>query len=206
MIKSKRRCKPLLANLVALWHPTLNGDLRPEDVHNGDKRTVWFLHYDRKWRQWHEWDSTPKGMNITGNCPICTGRRLVVGINDLATRNPKVASMWHPTLNSDLTPQMFTEHAPKKVWWRHYHRKTRKWHEWPARIGKLTRKNPNKCAICSGKQIQIGVNDLASQNIRVAKMWHPTLNGKLTAKMVTEHSFKMVWWRHYHRKTKKWHE
>jgi len=116
-IKSKRELKPLSQKLIDWWHPTLNGDLRPEDVSAGSRLTIWFRHYDQKWKQWHEWDSELDNINKKENCPICTGKRLVVGINDLATRNPTVAAMWHPTLNGELTPQMVTEHSNKMRYW-----------------------------------------------------------------------------------------
>jgi len=194
MIKSKRRGKPLSANLVARWHPTLNGDLRPEDVSGGSEVIIKWVHYDQKRKEVHIWPASPMAMSRAGMCMICTGRYLAVGVNDLATRNPKVAHMWHPTMNDDLTPQMFTEHAPEKVWWRHYDRKTRKWHEWPARIGHLTRRKPNKCAICSGQRIQIGVNDLATTHPELASEWHPTRNKKLTPQMVSKGSSEEAWW------------
>ena len=104
MSKSKRQRSQLSAKLIDWWHPTLNGDLRPEDISAwGRKITVWFLHYDEKWKQWHEWDATPSAMSRGEKCPICTGHRLVVGINDLATLNPALAAMWHPTMNGSPT-------------------------------------------------------------------------------------------------------
>ncbi len=198
MSKTKRKRNSLSAKLVSWWHPTLNGDLRPKDVSCWSYQVVWFLHYDKKWKQWHEWDSTPNTMNRGENCPICTGKRLVVGINDLVTRNPTVAAMWHPTLNGELTAQMVTEHSGETRWWagQHKDKKTGILHEWPMRVSDLTKKNPNTCSVCSGHRVQIGVNDLASQYPYLAKEWDYIKNKNLTPQMVTGGSQRKVFWKH----------
>jgi len=192
-MSSKRKRKPLSAKLASWWHPILNGNLRPEDVSAGSGLTVYFLHYDEKWKQWHEWDSTPNIMRL-GNCLICTGRRLVVGINDLATRNPNVASMWHPTLNGELTPEMVTEHSGETRWWQHKDEETGILHEWPMPIDKLTGKELRSCSVCRGLRVQVGANDLVTTHSVLASEWHPTLNGMLTPQMVSKGSREEVWW------------
>jgi hypothetical protein len=133
-------------------------------------------------------------MSQREKCSICTGKHIVVGINDLATRNPIIAAMWHPNLNGDLTPQMVTEHSQKNVWWQHYHTKTRKWHEWPMPIGKLTSEQPRFCSVCHGDRIQVGINDLTTTHSTIASEWHPTKNKKLTPQMVTKGSNLDIWW------------
>lgn len=64
MSRAKGKRKLLSAKLASWWHPTLNGDLRPEDVSGGSGQTVWFRHYDKKRKQWHEWSSTPDAMSL----------------------------------------------------------------------------------------------------------------------------------------------
>jgi len=54
---------------------------------------------------------------IGRGCPCCAGKTVVVGINDLATTHPQLASEWHPTKNGELTPEMVTFGQGKKVWW-----------------------------------------------------------------------------------------
>ena len=193
-MSSKRKKKPLSAKLISMWHPTLNGDLRLEDVSGGSNEVAWFLHYDDNWKQWHEWDATIKSVSRVEKCAICTGKRLVVGINDLATRNPTVAAMWHPILNGKLTPQMFTEHSGEMAWWRHKDKDTGIWHEWPAFIYNLTGKKRSKCAVCHGTRVQLGVNDLTTTHSDLALEWHPTLNGLLTPQMVSKGSNIDIWW------------
>ena len=51
------------------WHPTKNGDKKPEDFRPGSNKRVWWL-CDRN----HEWEATianrtrPKGRGCPGNC------------------------------------------------------------------------------------------------------------------------------------------
>lgn len=51
------------------------------------------------------------------------------------------------------------------------------------------------CGVCGGKQIQQGINDLATTHPILAKEWHPTKNSELTPHNVSQGSSKKVWWR-----------
>jgi len=117
-----------------------------------------------------------------------------VGVNNLATTRPDVAAQWHPTLNGDLKPQMFTKGAQDEVWWIKDCLNNGISHIWIGAIKGRTRNPPRECAICHGSQIQIGVNDLNSQRSDIAAEWHPILNGELTPEQVTVGSEKQVWW------------
>lgn len=205
-MKSSVTRKPIPTALVKMWDHTQNFPLKPEQVTAGSGRRVWWQHYDEIGKQFHVWDATISNMCQSRKCPICLGKRIVPGINDLATRNTNVTKLWHPTLNQKLTPQMVTEHSNKKVWWRHYDRKSNQWHEWSARIAALTSKKPQKCAVCRGLQIQIGVNDLRTTHPELTLEWHSAKNKNLTPESITRGSEKEVWWRHYHHETQKWHE
>ena len=50
------------------------------------------------------------------------------------------------------------------------------------------------CGVCGGKQIQQGINDLATTHPHLAKQWHITKNGDSTPHMVTQGSHKQIWW------------
>ena len=43
--------------------------------------------------------------------------KLIVGINDLATIYPNIATEWHPTLNGNLHPNEVFSSSSKMVWW-----------------------------------------------------------------------------------------
>jgi hypothetical protein len=68
-------------------------------------------------------------------------KKILIGYNDLATTNPKLASEWNYDKNDDLKPEDFTANSEKKVWW-----KCEKGHEWQATIA--SRNHGRGCPIC----------------------------------------------------------
>ena len=75
-------------------------------------------------------------------CPVCNGKQILYGFNDLKTLNPMLAQEWHPIKNGNLAPEMVTEYSNKKVWWQ-----CEFGHEWEATIA--DRSNGRCCPICS---------------------------------------------------------
>ena len=83
--------------LVKEWHPTKNGDLKPENLTCESHKKVWWL--------------CPKGhshysiiSNRTNNktgCPYCSGN-LVGEDNNLLALFPNIANEWHPKKNGDF--------------------------------------------------------------------------------------------------------
>lgn len=79
--------------LAQEWHPTKNGALTPQEVTFGTKRKVW-------WRceKGHEWYVSVQSRTLDGTgCPVCAGRVILPGENDMASQFPEVAREWHPT-------------------------------------------------------------------------------------------------------------
>lgn len=169
--------------LLKEWHPTLNGDLVPEDFLPRSNQKIWW-----QCENGHTWKTSIKSRVQQNGCPYCGGKKLIVGENDLASRNPEIAQEWHPDKNGTLTPDQVMSGSNKIVWWR-----CSKGHEWKARVGARTSKHTG-CPYCSGKKVLAGFNDLASQYPELAKQWHPEENGKLRPDHVTTHSNKKVWW------------
>ncbi len=170
--------------LACEWHPTKNGSLTPYDISvNSSERVWWQCSKDKR----HEWDAPINSRNSGVGCPVCSGHRLVLGINDLATVRPELAAQWHPTKNGELRPTDIIAGTDKSVWWQ-----CEKGHEWQARID--NRINGNNCPICKGKKVLVGYNDLATVMPSIAKEWHPTKNENLTPQDVVAGSNKKVWW------------
>lgn len=89
--------------------------------------------------------------NKTG-CPVCSGKMVVKGVNDLATVRPDVAALC-------ADPKDGFTHAVtsnKKVRWRCEHG-----HEWVAPVSRLTVQG-SRCPYCSGRYSILGENDLAT--------------------------------------------
>jgi hypothetical protein len=172
----------LQPKIAAEWHPTKNGELQPVHVREFSMRKVWWLGGCK-----HEWQSTIAHRSSGRLCPFCSNKKLLVGFNDLATTDPVLALEWHPTRNGGLTPQSVSRGMSKKAWW------TSHGHEWISDIASRA-SGGQGCAICSGDQVQEGVNDLATVNPDVAARWHPTKNGDVFPRTVTSGSNKKYWW------------
>lgn len=170
--------------LALEWHPLKNGELTANDITvNSCQRVWWQCKKDAR----HEWEAPINSRNSGVGCPVCSGYKVVAGINDLATLRPEIAREWHPTRNGKIKASDITCGSPKKVWWR-----CEKGHEWE--ISVAHRAQGNNCPICANKKILVGYNDLATTNPQIAREWHPTKNGELTPIDVVSGSNKTVWW------------
>ena len=175
--------------LAAEWDDEKNGGLKPSMVMPGTSKKIW-------WRcpSGHEWQATINSRSSGTGCPYCSGRRVIQGVNDLATVNPTLATEWNHEKNGDLTPSMVSQGSDRKVWW-----KCIKGHEWQSAIS--NRAKGQGCPYCSGRKVLCGYNDLATKNPDIAAEWHPTKNNGLKPTMVSSGSNKKTWW-----KCKKGHE
>ena len=127
--------------IAAQWHPTKNGSLTPQQVTPNSNRKVWWIcPLGHEYQGW-----IPGRTRQGGGCPYCAGKKVLPGFNDLATRVPKIAAQWHPTLNGTLTPSMVTPGSNRKVWWI-----CPEGHAWKAVVH--SRAGPQKCGcpVCAG--------------------------------------------------------
>ena len=175
----------LWPDVAAEWHPSRNGELRPELLLPASSRKVWW-----QCLKGHEWQTAISNRTRPGRgtgCPFCAGRRVAPGDNDLTTLNPDLAAQWHPTLNGDLTAAHVTSSSGRRVWWQ-----CGLGHEWRALVS--LRNLGTGCPYCSGNQVLAGFNDLASKYREVAAEWHPTKNGDLHPDQVLAAAKRKVWW------------
>lgn len=108
---------PLLA---AQFHPTRNAPLTADAVLAGSAKQVWW-----KCREGHEWQMPPGRRSVWGvRCPVCAGRRVIAGCNDMATTHPHLAAEWHDKLNGDLRPTRVKSHTERTLWWKCKNRHT----------------------------------------------------------------------------------
>ena len=57
--------------LVAEWHPTKNGELKPDAVTIGSNRKVWWM-----CRKGHEWQASAKDRAKGQGCPFCSNKQV----------------------------------------------------------------------------------------------------------------------------------
>ena len=126
----------------------------------------------------HQWEAEVQKRTSGSGCPVCAGRNVLAGFNDLATVNPGLAEQadgWDPTT--------VTSWARKKVGW-----KCGLGHQWEAAVS--SRSRGSGCPVCSGQAVLAGFNDLATINPEIAAQadgWDPSA--------ITAGSGKMVGWK-----------
>ena len=170
--------------LLDEWDVARNLPLTPQTVTYGSKRAVW-------WRceKGHSWRAAVRSRTVGSGCPICAGKQLSLGENDLAALYPALAKQWDAEKDGRLTPRNVLPGTEKKVWWR-----CERGHSWRAAVSSRTRAGSG-CPYCAGKQVLPGFNDLASQRPELAAQWDREKNRALTPQQVTITSNRKVWWR-----------
>lgn len=171
--------------IAAEWHPTKNGVLAPSDVVFGAAKRVWW-----QCSKGHEWEAPLSRRVRTGGagCPVCAGKKVFVGHNDLATVFPEIAAEWHPTKNGDRKPTEFAKSSGESVWWQ-----CSQGHEWQTKIHTRTAIGSG-CPFCAVLDKHSNKDDLVDVNPKYAREWHPTKNGAFTTKDAMRHPETPVWW------------
>lgn len=171
-------------SIAAQWHPQKNGTLRPAQVMAGNHRKVWW-----QCENGHEWQAVISARTNSGSgCPVCAGKQILPGVNDLASGFPALAEQWAKEKNDNLSPEQISIYSNRRVWWR-----CALGHSYRAAVSSRTSCGSG-CPYCTGRKVLAGFNDLASREPDIAGQWHPTLNGTLTPEMVTAGSHKKIWW------------
>ena len=85
-------------DLVEELHPTKNGDLDPKKIHGNSQKSVWW-----KGKCGHEWSVSLRARTRDGHgCPICAGKTLLSGDNDLVHLHPEVVPYYSPANEKDV--------------------------------------------------------------------------------------------------------
>lgn len=177
-----------MSNSLASVHPELisewsekNLPLTPDKITFGSNKRVWW-----KGACGHEWETSVKARSKGEKCPICSGARVIEGINDLATLKPLLAQEWSE--KNELKPTEVSVASHKKIIWKCKHG-----HEWEASVKSRT-VNGTGCPYCSHNKVLAGFNDLASQYPDIAAEWSDR-NLPLLPTMVTAFANSKAWWK-----------
>ena len=171
---------------LATTHPKIAKqahDWDPKTVSAGSNKNMeWVCSKKHTWRTAV---SHRTGAKATG-CPICSGFKTVAGINDLATKFPKIAAE-----ANGWDPLKVSPGSNKKLQWL-----CKNGHSWSAIVISRTRLKTG-CPVCANIKIVAGINDLQTLSPNIAKEadgWDPRLVGigtdmKMPWKCVNEHKF-----------------
>ena len=159
-----------------------NFPFKPEDEHAKSNSKVWW----KCPKCGSEYKSMISNRARLGHaCPICAGKIIVPGINDLTTTHPEICEEWSPK-NGDLKPEQYTHGSRRKVWWR-----CKKNHDWQTSIN--NRALGNGCPICAKEPVIKGINDLKTTNPEILKYWSDK-NVDLKPEDIRASYRKQVWW------------
>ncbi|WIE81350.1 zinc-ribbon domain-containing protein [Curtobacterium sp. MCSS17_016] len=185
-------------DVAAEWHPSRNGDLRPQDVKPAaGTEVVWLCGTCS-----HEWPAPVNNRTRGTGCSKCAekdrARKQATPApgESLADLRPDVAADWHPTKNGDVTPWAVNVGSVFRAEWRCHVCG----HEWPSVVGSRTRPRGSGCSECA--KLRIGASrstPKAGESLQdlfpnLAKEWHPTKNGDLMPSMVKPGARNRVNW------------
>ncbi len=112
-------------------------------------------------------------------CPFCAGKKILVGFNDLASQKPEIASQAY-----GWDPRSITAGSHRKLPWQ-----CENGHIYTSQV-KSRALGGRGCAICAGKKVLVGLNDLNTTHPELAAQangWDP--------KAVSAGSNKKLSWR-----------
>ena len=179
-------------NSLAEVHPELVSEwseknllLTPDGITFGSNKKVWW-----KGTCGHEWQASVKACSNGEKCPICSGARVIAGINDLQTTHPEIASEWSEK-NLPLKPDEVNAKSRKNDWWRC----GKCGNEWKSVIN--ARVKGTVCPVCAEREVLAGYNDLATTDNQLLSEWDYKQN-KLKPTEVSRTSAKRAWWKCRH--------
>lgn len=170
--------------LAAEWDFDKNTPLTPNDVHSNSRKNVFWVG-----KCGHKWRATIQNRVAGNGCPICAGKTVLAGFNDLASKFPEISFQWHPSLNGDLLPDRITAHSGKKVWWICPECAE----TYCASVYSRTSLQTG-CPVCANKIVVAGKNDLATTHPNIAAEWNYEKNGALKPNDLVAGANRQVWW------------
>lgn len=148
---------------------TVNPQLASEAVGWDPSTVLPFSHTLVKWKctLGHTYEMKVNNRAAGFGCHFCSGRKLLVGFNDLATLFPELAAEadgWDPHATRT------TDAKVKRQWC------CADGHTWSASIDNRSRAGSG-CPVCSGRDVEVGVSDLLTTHPHIAAEavgWDPT--------------------------------
>ena len=140
---SESNCLSTLSPVYsAQFHPTKNGDKKPNHVYAGGQKLWWWKcnkGEDHVWRA-----SLDNRLRQKQGCPFCVGQKLSV-TNTLMAISPEYSAQWHATKNGQLRPNQVYAGGQKLWWWKCDKGED---HEWRASLDNRLRQKQG-CPFCS---------------------------------------------------------
>ena len=123
------------------WDNEKNHPICPSEVSFGSQILVWW-----KCSLGHEWQAKICNRVRGDGCPVCKGKKIVTGVNDLFTLEPQLQNEWDFSKNK-IDPKNTGCSSREKVWWKCPICN----HEWQTQIHSRTGKKKTGCPKCARK-------------------------------------------------------
>ena len=171
--------------IVQQWHPSLNKNLKPNDIISGSSKKVWWkcdIADDHIWKA-----SIVNRTQKDSGCPMCS-KDIIVESNCLSITHPEIALLWHPTLNGNLKPNKVASGSNKKVWWKCPKGEDHEWKTTPNNIS-----SGQGCPVCAHIKI-VRSNSFGTYHPDLLKEWNFDRNVKVDPfKISSSDSVKVSW-------------
>lgn len=178
-------------NDMATTHPELAKYLDPvktgataEEVSGGSGAHFWWL-CDKG----HSTRATADSRKSNpSRCSVCTNKKVITGINDMATTHPDLAKEFDLEKNFPLTPQTINSGTRKVLWWL-----CPKGHSYD--VDGMHRVTQGAgCPYCSNKRILAGFNDMATLAPQLLSHFHYEKNHPRTPENLAYRTNYKLWW------------
>jgi hypothetical protein len=203
--------------IAAEWLYAKNAGWGPDEISRGSKVRAWW-----ECRICHrEYKAVITERTGHGTaCPYCASHK-VCNDNALTVFHPEIAKEWHPVKNKKLKVEEITRASAKHAWWLC----SKCNHEWNCVIASRTNFDTGCPACYKARleyarlhpstyvtpQIVLDSESEPSQwyskpssesfisvyqySKSIARQWHPTKNGNITANQISKSSSALAWWK-----------
>ena len=143
LLKGFNDLKTRFPKLAEEWSDK-NLPLLPEDINEKSRLNVW-------WKCsvcGYEWKSVVYTRVRGSQCPVCAGRNVLKGVNDLFYTDPELEREWDFDKNKSL-PERYSRTSAERAWW-----KCQYGHSWSMKISDRTL-HKKGCRVCETEFIEM---------------------------------------------------
>lgn len=147
--------------LAEEFHPTKNGNVRLDALKESSGKKVWWI-----CKHGHEWEAVINTRTKRGyKCPVCSGQKIIPGINDFLTIYPEFAKEVHPDTFKAVDLGRIGGKSTKAIKWI-----CKEGHSYETSIAKRTVRGDG-CPVCAGRYALRGENDIKTLLPELEKYW-----------------------------------
>ena len=196
--KKENSIAALYPHLLVEWDYEKNGAIDPECISHGSSLKLYW-----KCKKGHSWLAPPSSRTQGFGCPYCASVKLLVGFNDLATKNPELLDEWDYEENRkmEIVPNKISAgNSSLKVFWVC---KNFPEHKWTATVA--SRISGTGCPFCADEQRKVTKcktyvkknGSFAEKYPEFLKDWFYEKNDTLNIfpDKIPSHYSEFVWWK-----------